>query len=60
MNEADREAWRTSSRCESQNCVEARAEGATVAVRNSANPDVQVNFGHSAWRLFIAHLKRDG
>jgi hypothetical protein len=46
-------SWRRTSKCASGNCVEVAKAGDRVLVRNSAEPDVVVNFSTAEWVAFI-------
>lgn len=50
-------AWRKSSRCETQACVEVASSHGLVAVRNSSEPHQQIAFARPVWQTFIAGLQ---
>jgi len=46
-------SWRKSSYSgDNENCVEVRAEQASVTVRDSKKPGPTLNFPNSTWRAF--------
>jgi uncharacterized protein DUF397 len=50
-------AWRKSSRCESNQCVEFADLGGTAAMRNTTRPDVVLTFPGNSWTSFIAGVR---
>jgi hypothetical protein len=51
--------WRTSSRSESVNCVQARIVGSVVQLRDSKNPDSgTLQFDAPQWREFLDAIDR--
>lgn len=51
------DGWRTSSRCESHNCVEVAIGGDRAGVRSTALPHTQLSFSAPAWRRFIQAVR---
>lgn len=50
--------WRRSSRCDSGTCVEVSGAAATVAMRDSKDPDGPVlKFAEVVWRGFVADVR---
>jgi len=50
-------AWRKSTRCESQHCVEVAQVAAGMAVRDSTDPGWVIIFDGPSWRAFLGTLR---
>lgn len=51
--------WRSSSRCEGGECIEAAAQDGAVLLRNSADPDgIVLPITLAAWRDLTARVKQ--
>lgn len=56
-------AWRKSSRCDSNLCVEVSLRGGEVAVRDNAAPERHLSFDSGSWTTLLraihaGHLQR--
>lgn len=50
-------AWRKSSRCDSNACVEVAQLGGEVAVRNSTRPEFKLTFDGASWHGLLDELR---
>jgi hypothetical protein len=57
MAAADSRYWHHSSRCDSGACVEVAITEATVFVRKSDQPGVELTFDREEWVEFLAAVK---
>lgn len=48
--------WRR-GRCDAGACVEIAALDADVLIRDSADPDTSLAFGHDTWRDFVSRVR---
>ena len=50
--------WRSAGRCESGACIEIGTLGASILIRNSADPDGRrLTMNHAMWQKFVARVK---
>jgi hypothetical protein len=50
-------AWKTSSRCSAGGCVEVRAVGGRIEIRDSARPAEVAWFKPADWAAFLAGVR---
>lgn len=50
-------AWRKSSRCDSNHCVEVARRDNGVAVRDNTRPETHLTFDSSSWHGLVTALR---